>query len=64
MTANNVAFLQGKINGFKADIEHLKSQIERGLDSATIQKLQSQKVKCTEEMLNYIEMLDQYKHSA
>ena len=61
--ADNVAFLTNKINAYKTDIDHIKSMMGKVLDSAEEQKLRSEKIKYTNEMMNYIQLLDQFKAS-
>ena len=59
--ADNVAFLTKKINAYKTDIDHIKSMMGKTLDSSEEQKLRSEKIKYTNEMMNYIQLLDQFK---
>jgi hypothetical protein len=61
--ADNVAFLTKKIDAYKTDIDHIKAMMDKTLDSAEEQKLRSEKVKYTNEMMNYIQLLDQFKVS-
>lgn len=61
--ADNVAFLTKKINAYKTDIDHIKSMMGKTLDSEEEQKLRSEKIKYTDEMMNYIQLLDQFKAS-
>ena len=61
--ADNVAFLTKKIDVYKTDIDHIKAMMGKTLDSAEEQKLRSEKVKYTNEMMNYIQLLDQFKAS-
>jgi hypothetical protein len=61
--ADNVTFLTKQINAYKTDIDHIKAMMSKTLDSAEEQKLRSEKIKYTNEMMNYIQLLDQFKAS-
>ena len=54
--ADNIAFLDSKIDGYKREIDHMKKVMDGTLDSATEQKIRSERQHCVNEMMNYMEM--------